>query len=98
MEGPVGDVVPIYEDTAAMLYCFLPDGEEENQDDEESRRIKQHLISSVGELLQDARADVRTGFMSAERLESREVDPLDHVERGKLRPLIRYSVLDPISA
>ena len=69
-----------------------------NQDDEESHRIKQYLISSVGEFLQDGRADVRTGFMSPEWLGRWEVDPLDHVGRPKLRPMIRFPVLDPGSA
>ena len=83
------DVVPIYEDTAAMLYCFLPGGEDEDQDCEGSHRIKEHLISSVGQILQDAGVDVRTGFLSPEGLVRRDVNPLRSVHRSKLKPLVK---------
>ena len=83
------DVVPIYEDTAAMLYCFLPGEEEELQDFEESHRIKQYLVSSAGQILQDASVNARTGFLSPEELERRDVGPLQHVDKRKLSPLVK---------
>ena len=59
------NVVPIYEDTAAMLYVYGVDEYDESG-------IRQYIIDTVGERLQYEGVDVRTGFLSPEHIARRE--------------------------
>ena len=81
------DVVPIYEDTAAMLYVFGDDDEDEDEDGHSP--IRQYIIEEAARLLQKMSVEVRTGFQSAEQIERQAVSPLSVVPPHILDPLIR---------
>lgn len=72
------DIVPIYEDTAAMLYVF-PDSEP----------INHYIIGKASERLQQFGVDVRTGFLSSEQVERVGVSPLRYVDEKILSKWIR---------
>ena len=89
------DVVPIHEDTAAMLYVF---GQGLDDDFEEkyyslvhhtADPIKQYIIDKFGEQLQHFGVDVRTGFRSPEHVQRKGVNPLSHVSTALLEPMIK---------
>ena len=96
------NVVPIYEDTAAMLYAFgiddMDDGYSWSQDrDSEtstvedavrSQDIHHYLIAAAGERLQDLGVAVRTGFESPYYLSRREQNPTRHVDPRMLSSLV----------
>ena len=75
------DVVPIYEDTAAMLYVF----------DVEEPELEQYIVDKFGKMLQAQGVQVRTGFESHAYFEEREVDPTRHVQRAMLNGVIRWN-------
>ena len=83
------EVVPIYEDTAAMLYAFGPGLGQESEDD---HLTEQYLIDAIGSKLQALGCSVRTGFESPIHIERQDVDPLLHVRLDILRDLIRYEL------
>ncbi len=89
------DVVPIYEDTAAMLYVFgrgLEDDFEESYYPLECQTpppIKQYIIYRFGEQLQHFGVDVRTGFLSSEQVERKGVNPLSHIDPKVIESLIK---------
>ena len=76
------DVVPIYEDTAAMLYA--PD----LQDDPE---LEQYAIDRFGQILQREGVNVRTGFESSAYFEQvGGINPVEHVSEsyvGRFNPM-----------
>ncbi len=88
------DVIPIYEDTAAMLYVF---GESLSDDDDNddghygccrSSPISHYIIEEFGKRLQQFGVDVRTGFLAPENVERVEVDPLKWVDPKQIEKLI----------
>ena len=88
------DVVPIYEDTAVMLYVFR-----KNQyDDDETGHgpccagspIDNYIIETFGERLQDFGVDVRIGFPAPVRIEHRGCNPLRAVNGSLVSSLIRH--------
>ena len=90
------DVVPIYEDTAAMLYVFgssLDDDDEDGHYECCSRSpISHYIIEEAGKRLQQFGVDVRTGFLSAEQMEQTDVDPLNNVDGNMLSGLLSIGV------
>ena len=89
------DVVPVYEDTAAMLYVFGLGLEDDFGESyyplwrQPSPPIKQYIIDRFGEQLQHFGVDVRTGFLSSEQVERKGVNPLLHVSPALLEPMIK---------
>ena len=75
------DVVPIYEDSAAMLY--VPDLQTHPD-------IEQYTIDRFGRALQKEGVNVRTGFESSTSIEQVDVDPVERVSRTVLNALIRW--------
>ena len=76
------DVVPIYKDTAAMLYA--PDLEDDPE-------IEQYVIDRFGEILQKEGVNVRTGFESSAHIEQiGDVNPVGHVSKAMLDGLIGW--------
>ncbi len=79
------DVVPIYEDTAAMLYVF---GQSLYADDDTGHAecctgspISRYIVVEAASRLQQFGVDIRTGFMSpvhTERLEPNPLEAIDH--------------------
>ena len=76
------DIVPIYRDTAAMLYVFGVDDQPE---------LQQHIITKFGEALQAEGVQVRTGFESSAYFDGNEVDPTLHVSKAMLNRMVRWS-------
>ncbi len=74
------DVVPIYEDTAAMLY--IPDLQDEPE-------IEQYVINEFGNALQDYGVDVRTGFIATAHVDRREgIDSTCQVDESMLNSMV----------
>ena len=76
------DVMPIYEDTAAMLY-ILPALREDAE-------LDQYAIDRFGCALQEAGVNVRTGFESTSHIEQKDINPTRHVSRTMLDGLTRW--------
>ena len=74
------NVVPIYKDTAAMLYIPIL---------QEDPELDQYAVDRFGWALQQAGVNVRTGFESRARIEQKDVDPTRHVSRTILDRLVR---------
>ena len=88
------DVVPIYEDSAAMLYVF---GESLSDDIDHGHyecctgsAISHYIIEEFGKRLQQFGVDVRTGFLAPENVEHVEVPPLNKANPEMIEDLIRY--------
>ena len=86
------DVIPIYEDTAAMLYVF---GDGLDDDDDYGHYecctgspISHYVIEEFGRRLQQFGVDVRTGFLAPENVERIEVQPLRKVDRKQLERFV----------
>ena len=89
------DVVPIYEDTAAMLYVFglsLDDDDSGHYECCSGTAISHYIIEEAGKRLQQFGVDVRSGFLSAEQVERIAVEPLKNVGGKMLTELLRMDV------
>ncbi len=75
------DVVPIYEDTSAMLYA---------PDFEDNPELEQYAIDRFGKMLQREGVNVRTGFESSAYLKQVDVNPVKHVPKAILDGLMRW--------
>ncbi len=75
------DVIPIYEDTSALLY--IPDLEDEPD-------LEQYVISVFGERLQKNGAEVRTGFESTATLDQKDTDPTRYVRKTVIDSMINW--------
>lgn len=75
------DVVPIYEDTAAMLY--VPDLEDDPE-------LEQYTIDRFGRILQKEGVNVRTGFESSAYVEQVSINSVKHVPKAMLDGMIRW--------
>ena len=75
------DIIPIYEDTAAMLY--VPD----LQDDPD---IEQYTIDRFGRVIRREGVNVRTGFESKAYIKQVNVNPLEHVPKAMLDSVVRW--------
>ena len=71
--------LPIYKDTAAMLYTFDLSGD-----------LKKYVITEFGQALQKAGVNVRTGFESSAYMEERDIDPTRHVSKAMLDGLVHW--------
>ena len=76
------EVIPIYEDTAAMLYA--PD----LRDDIE---IEEYAVNRFAKRLQVEGVDVRSGFEAPYHIERRNINPEHFVDRAMLNRLIDWS-------
>lgn len=87
------DVVPIYKDTAAMLYAFGPslhdDDEYGHAECCSGSPISHYIIEEAGKRLQQFGVDVRTGFIAPEQIERVGVHPLKEVDNSVLSRLIK---------
>ena len=84
------DVIPIYQDTAAMLYTFLPDDREGQIYDGHCHDIKQYLIDVAARSLQSFGVDVRVGFLSPQEITRVEMNPIKHIDGRMLAGLLRW--------
>ena len=75
------DVVPIYEDTAVMLYA---------PDLEEFAELEEYAVNAFAEKLQEAGASVRVGFEAHMYLESQEIDPTRHVDMRMIKRMVSW--------
>lgn len=76
------DVVPIYRNTAAMLYVYGVDNLPE---------LQQYIITRFGQALQREGVQVRTGFPSSTYFHGEEVDPTLHVPKAMVNRMVRWS-------
>ena len=75
------DVVPIYEDTAVMLYA---------PDLDEFPELEEYAVSAFATKLQEAGASVRVRFEADMHLESRETDPTRHVDMRMIEEMVNW--------
>lgn len=75
------EVIPIYEDTAAMLYA--PDLREDLE-------VEEYAIHRFAERLQNEGVDVRTGFEAPYHIERKDMNPVRFVDRAMLNKLIAW--------
>ena len=87
------DVVPVYKDTAAMLYVF---GQSLYDDDETGHAeccvgspIVNYIVIEAAKRLQRLGVDVRTGFESPVQVERLGRDPLEAIDHDLLRGLLK---------
>ena len=94
------DVVPIYEDTAAMLYVF---GQSLYDDDDTGHAecctgspISRYIVVEAASRLQQFGVDVRTGFMSPVHIERLEPNPLEAIDHELLARLVSAKAPGPV--
>ena len=76
--------IPIYEDTAAMLYA--PDLREDWE-------IEEYAVHRFAERLQNEGVDVRSGFEAPYHIERKDINPVRFVDRATLNRLIAWEAI-----
>ncbi len=75
------DVVPIYQDTAAMLYA--PDLEGIDQ-------LAQYAVERFADSLRSHGVNVRVGFLPGYHIDDQNIDPIRHINKSMLDNLVKW--------
>ena len=75
------DVIPIYQDTAAMLYA--PDLEGIDQ-------LAQYGVEWFADSLRSHGVNVRVGFLSDYHIDDQHIDPIRHIDKSMLDNLVKW--------